>query len=1034
MGRWVDMFGSGGKYAGSVDLWSDGQVVGWMWAKSRPDEPLAVQLHFRSGAVETVTADVFREDLRAAGIGNGAHGFHVDLGPDRLYQLSSIRSMDGKFVLNPPEDQARASDPGPPSPAVAEATADETDPEAEQPPEGDPDPVQARPPAPPLAPPPPPNTHHSSVAFGMIEHVMEDRIVGWLFNPFAAPPVLLVDGMPVPVLSWPTPREDVGAAIGSATATGFAFAVTGLTRESQIQLYTQIGDTLELVAERAAGTAYLERITLKQIYRALPVSRQKGAVAITCWEGAHNPIGRAKALYDVLAPHRPVVLLAYIFGDFGPDIWPPLSDSNAVVVTIPWYDREIYHQVLADLGMRFDLVWMCKNRLPTFELTRAIAAPDARLVLDFDDNEAHFSQSIGSREKAYGASTAGLVQALTRQVTARTAASATLQRDFGGAMVRHARQPEKPLRARNSRRGVFGVFHVGFIGTVRPHKRILEAANAIRLFSWTQKLQVVFHVAGDIQPPGLQEQLEAAGAVVRHTVPQSALRASLAEMDVILTGFPGQDADAAVVKYQITSKIGDALSVNRPVLVPRAPSVEDIADVPGVFLFDDRDFTTQLHAAFKFSGRVTLPEAFTLEGAYQGFLKAEAEAQGAPRAAEALAHLGQAPESSVPVPTLLLIWKQNDAGLYGRRVDQIARSYRQAHPDHRVIVLEFISRSMQERQERHRQMHLADGAMTVAMTALKRHGGYRDADGVEYRALYRDEETDPGLAFYDLVLQERLYPDTTLVTLFPIIEVMPWLDGALAPYRKVIDIVDNQFSWSTSESRSRLAQQYALLLKGGDRVVFNSERNHAFFQKLGYLPETTPVQITPNWYSLPKGTDLPPRAQGDGRFNILYSGNMNDRIDWLLVRTIAGLSDRVRLHLVGAADRAGPAFFEALEHPNMLYHGPKSEVETLALLARMDLTIMPHLTDKVSMYMNPLKLHMYRAVGVPTVAMAVPGISPAPGLTICDDAEAVVAAVRAQMDQPMDHATLRAETADADGGAAYVTMLDALRKAADPAD
>ena len=62
-----------------------------------------------------------------------------------------------------------------------------------------------------------------------------------------------------------------------------------------------------------------------------------------------------------------------------------------------------------------------------------------------------------------------------------------------------------------------------------------------------------------------------------------------------------------------------------------------------------------------------------------------------------------------------------------------------------------------------------------------------------------------------------------------------------------------------------------------------------------------------------------------------------------------------------------------------------SEDRLSSLLARMHLAIMPHVTDDVSSFMNPLKVLMYSAHGLNTVAMAVPGLNEIDGLSVADD-------------------------------------------------
>ena len=163
----------------------------------------------------------------------------------------------------------------------------------------------------------------------------------------------------------------------------------------------------------------------------------------------------------------------------------------------------------------------------------------------------------------------------------------------------------------------------------------------------------------------MRAQLLQAGVVVGDVVAVDEACSILREMDAVLTGFPPSTPEhEAIAHYQVSSKIGDALSVGRPVLVPRGHSVADLVDVPGVFLFDHDDFAAQLEAALSHQGRISLPDDFTLPGANAGWRAALDEAAGSPPAASLLQPTWSE-RSTFPVSArrrnFLLHWKKNDA-------------------------------------------------------------------------------------------------------------------------------------------------------------------------------------------------------------------------------------------------------------------------------------------------------------------------------------------------------------------------------------
>lgn len=833
------------------------------------------------------------------------------------------------------------------------------------------------------------STVKTAIAFGRIEEFAGDRVSGWLYAPTrTVTPVLLVDGRMAELVHWPLARQDVGQALGATSGTGWEFRVSGAKPGANYELYALYDGFLHRVAERTSDRPVAERAFWRQLERAAEISARPDSVAVTAWDGAHNPIGRAKVLYDVVTHGRPAALFTYTMGDFGDELWPPLANTDIPVVVIPWNDRSRYHTAIAQAGIRFETVWICKPRLPNFHLASVIAANDAKLVLDLDDNDDHFSRSKASRSKAYGGAGLSLSKMYESRIEARTVASLTLQRDYGGEIVRHVREPKAVARQLGTSENAM---RIGFIGTVRPHKNILGAARAIAASTWTLGMSFEFHVYGDVAPASLVTEIEATGATVGGMVPAADLDRMLMDLDIVLTGFPSADTGGDHAnEYQITSKIGDALALGKPVLVPASPSVQDLADTPAVFLFDESNFYERLREAALYAGPVALPQQFTPEAAYEAFQRAESVAEKMPRASHVFSDLiatRGAPAKDPGKRTLLLLWKQHDSGLYGRRVDQIARAYKRANPGHSVRVLELLHDVEMKGYSERAEDYLSEAAHIVALAHAKQRGGCVDGDGVirDQLAFRADAQVADSLFAY--LVGEGIMPWNSVVVMFPHNRFYPLFRDVIDPYEKIVDVVDNHFSWAGNNSRSQaaVAVQYNELALSGSRFVFNSTRNRDYFVMNGIVSDKTVVDIIPNWYDLPRasGPDESVGMAMDGRFDVLYSGNMNDRVDWEAVRAIALLDPEIRIHLVGGAERAPRGFRDVLELENVLYHGPQSESYSLELLSRSHLAVMPHRSDSVSEFMNPLKLYMYSAAGVPVVASAVEGIEYSlPGLTV----------------------------------------------------
>ncbi len=905
--------------------------------------------------------------------------------------------------------------------------------------------------------------------FGVIDRVENGTISGWITAPLDnVLPVVTVDGRPVMRLDYPLDRPDVNRALGLAGDFGFACHASAIGADARVELHAVTDSRTVRLAVHRATVPWLEASFLRQLERARAIASQPDAVVIAYWDGMQNDVGRAKVLYDVVTRRRPALLASYLFDEFGGRTWPLLQSTDTALLTIPWTGRLLYHEAIRAAGIAFDTVWVCKPRFPCFELAAHLATPRARLMLDLDDDEEHFSRSGAAQAKPYGLSTLNLARLLSEAVTARTAASVTLAKDFDARILRHARAPcvggaPRPTRVHGQVAiGVDGAVRlhkhfldrflrrtraphpdgpsrlaqlsgkaaIGFIGTAQPHKRLLEAARAIQIFNRSTRMDAVLHVYSDVHPKSLSTDLEAQGAIVKQPVPMAEFYERVEAMDVILTDFPGSGADdEAAARYQIPSEIGDALRMGRPVLVPRGPNVADLADVPGIFLFDEVSFGEALRAALTYRGRIALPEPFTLDGAHMSFATAEAQAEAAPRVEAVLSGLApgrpQQGASDLP-PTLLLIWKQHDAGLYGRRIDQIARSYKRAHPEHRVVILELVN-NFDVKYYRNQEASFTSEHRLVLEQMSRKAIGQVDEDGVVIHQIrVKRPESLPDM-FERFLLEQRMLPGNTVIALFPIIQSFDFVADLIADYPKIMDVVDNQFSWATKTDHNSLMRQYYAMARMCDRVFFNSDKNRDYFTALGLLPEAVTHKVVPNWYEFPAGyTANIGRRNVGPQVNVVYSGNMNTRIDWNLIAQVAGLSETTRMHLIGAVDASDRDFIAALDRPNIIYHGPRNERDTLHLLETMDLAIMPHKTDAVSTYMNPLKLQMYAAAGLPVVSTDVPGIEPHELLTIAGSAGDFVEAVRRlttvrQRPQPRSHPS--GSTGE------YIAEIDALRAA-----
>lgn len=806
----------------------------------------------------------------------------------------------------------------------------------------------------------------SSLIRGSIDAIDGQLLHGWIFGAISpVRPLLLVDNEPATLVTSSMARPDVCAAFGIKTEEkpGFIFRLPPARAGAALRLLGVTAKGVYNIAEKNLSHSVHENNLLIQLGRAASIAHNPETVGIVSWDGAHNAIGRAVALHDIISTHRPSVILCYIHDEFGPGLWPPLLGWDGAIITIPWKKRYYAHNLLNQYGIKFNTVWISKPRLPSFMLAKAVAHENTRIMLDIDDEEDAFYCS--SATSCYDTPGANLSHFMADQITARTVSGPMLQAKYGGTIVRHARSPRTITRHQHG-----DPIRIAFIGTARPHKNLIAIARALNILSASEHLRLHFHIYGEILPPEYRTELENAGAIIHGFSQFSDIGDILEETDVLLCGFPhvGREEANDIVRYQVPAKISDALAAGVPILVPANDAVSDLGDIPGIYLFDELTFHTQLLAALHRQSPIYMPWDFTPEGAYEAFRSVEEKAQSLAWSASAQANNIQLHKESA----LVLIWKQNDAGFYGRRIDQVARSYKRSYPDRRVIILEFKREdpTLQEQSPEQAENGLieADNFFDDLVELdewleHKKHGLTRD--GILYRTIVWQSHTELQRELALFLEQQNLLPHNSQFVIYPVIEPLEAIEPLLRPYHKIADIVDNELGWAeNNERRARLLEQYFRVMQAADSIVFNSAYARDFFIKNGFA-STDKCQVIPNWYDLPEGIQIRRNKIHDGCLHIIYSGNMNDRIDWGLLQKLTELPN-VKLHLAGTATRQLENI-NALIAAGAIYHGVLYEKDLIDLLFYMDMAIIAHKYDDISKYMDPLKLSMYKKTGLTTL-------------------------------------------------------------------
>ena len=153
----------------------------------------------------------------------------------------------------------------------------------------------------------------------------------------------------------------------------------------------------------------------------------------------------------------------------------------------------------------------------------------------------------------------------------------------------------------------------------------------------------------------------------------------------------------------------------------------------------------------------------------------------------------------------------------------------------------------------------------------------------------------------------------------------------------------------------------------------------------------------------------PPAIATIGRPRIGLLGNLNDRVDWKLLESLARSRPAWQIVLVGplyepgTQTRDGLARLKELENFHLLPAVPAADIP--AWMHAFDVGIIPYRLYDVTEAINPLKAYQYLAAGKPVVATSLPALEPLKSIVrLCRDQTEFIESVEAALAEGDDAA------------------------------
>jgi len=645
------------------------------------------------------------------------------------------------------------------------------------------------------------------------------------------------------------------------------------------------------------------------------------------------------------------------------------------------------------------------------------------MIIDIDDSELSFfknrtplsydalSENPGSEDLRipFGETWTRFTENLIPAADGITVSNEVLQSRYGGSIVPHARDEKKfdpSLHDRAACRRAFGFEEhhrvVLFAGTPRNHKGVLEVLRAVKQLANPDYRMLVVGTPPD---PRLEQDLLGEGGdtlTLVRSQPFEKLPETVTVADLVCVL---QDTESEISKSQLPAKIIDALAMGVPILASQVPPLEPLIRAGAVEAVDPKQLPTAIDQALQQCSerrrrQLERRGVFLANFSYSAICQTlvplinSSAQRPKPIQPENLSYISlqrppkQQQRLSPPAADtsdgrldIVMFWKQNDTGLYGRRHDMLVK-YLSRRPEVRRIVVFDHPVSIDFLQTRARSGK-ANQWQDVYRETMVRSWGLRNSEKVLFDCfVYSSNTRDSDLrrwpwpareTFLDF-LESRfnelgLDPDRAVFWYCPMNLHIPNIHERFAPHTNVVDIVDDHRTWPglTEDATERLTEHYRDVLGLADLTYANCEAVQrsmsTFHQDIRLVPNGCEMEPPPDLQTDPSFTEFR-NLQGP---KIGFVGNLEAKIDIGLLEYLAVRRPDWHLVLIGST-HMNPEVLRLDLLPNVHFQGIVRYPAVRAWIKEFDVALVPHIDCAQTRSMNPLKVLVYCSVGTPVVS------------------------------------------------------------------
>ena len=774
--------------------------------------------------------------------------------------------------------------------------------------------------------------------------------------------------------------------------------------------------------------------TISRPQRKLPIT-----VLVISWDVGHNPLGRAYMLADVVQRvARHTVIMGFQFPRYGNKIWEPVSDGQLPVISVPGSNFPDFNLTLEQIADRIkpDVVIACKSRFPSvylgLQLKQKLNCP---VLVDVDDHELSFFKNktqlslsdlelIANQNKLktsepYEEVWTRLTESLLPLTDELLVSNRALQQKFGGVIIPHVRNEihfDPNLYDGTAFREHYGIPKhfkiVLFFGTPRLHKGLDTLAKAVNAIKDKDFRLLIVGSTTDRSVTNKLDSLAPDRIIYMPNQPFNDIPKILSMANVVCLP---QNQDHAISKYQLPAKAIDAIAMGVPLLVSRTEPLMDLVDHGVARLIDFQNLPETLEQVgsrnfHNNQDQKSLRDKFLSHYSYQSSAKAIRQVleraistrqpeknTGNNKIISRISNVINCFSSlntKVVKPStgvdIVVFWKQNDTGLYGRRHDMIVK-YLASRSDVRKVLV--VDAPMSEFDLIQKQVSGCEGNQDrwIYIGTYEKLLGKQDDSKISYtlfvyppgvyqtneKQLDRPKLTEGYIPYLEEVfLREHIEPSQSVFWIYPKNYSAPEIIHYFNPSKVVVDVVDDHRCWpNTSEAeKARLAKNYQDILDLSNMTFTNCQQVLLSMQEF-----CSDIRLVPNGCDTeipilePKNSDSFKDFCNYPGKTIGYIGNLESKIDIELIQKLSTTFRDCQIVLIGST-HANPQVLDLKKYQNIRMPGVIPYREVGAWVSRFDVGIVPHLKTELTNNMNPLKVFVYLSLDIPVVSTKVSNI------------------------------------------------------------